>query len=106
MSTTEARVRIAQHVHYTSYGTPGGEFGKECRAAIVTEVDRDDPDLIGLTAANPTGLFFHPLAAGGCRHDGVDVATGITLADGEHRPKIEPGPSGRAGGTWHLIEDC
>jgi len=97
MTTSELpapRVQLAQHVHYTSYGTPEGEYGKECRAAFVTEVDRFDPDLVGLVVANPTGLFFRPLAAGGCRHDGVTL------------PKIEAGPSGRVGGTWHLADDC
>jgi hypothetical protein len=100
MTTTEPRVRIAQHVHYTSYSTPGGEYGKACRAAIVTELDDGTPDapgdrdLIGLAVVNPTGLFFRSIADGGCRHDGVSL------------PKIEPGPSGRVGGTWHLMDDC
>jgi hypothetical protein len=29
---------IGRVVHYTSYGTPGGEYSSQCRAAIVTEV--------------------------------------------------------------------
>jgi hypothetical protein len=29
---------VGRIVHYVSYGTPGGEYGQECRAAIVTEV--------------------------------------------------------------------
>src|ERR1039457_4289793 len=41
-------------VHYVSYGTPGGEYSRECRAAVVTEVvsDRDDR-LRGTTAGPP-----------------------------------------------------
>lgn len=68
-------------VHYVSYGTPGGEFGSRCRAAIVTEVDPVDPGRIGLCALNPTGLFFHSLGDGGCAHD-------VALI----------------GGTWHWPE--
>ena len=51
---------IGRTVHYTSYGTPGGEFGKECRAAVVTELQGDD--IVGLCVMNPTGLFFHDAA--------------------------------------------
>lgn len=70
-------------VHYQSYGTPGGEFTPECRAAVVTEVDKDNPEVVGLIALNPTGVFFHPLAFnGGCQHD----------------------ESKSRGGTWHWPE--
>lgn len=31
-------VIIGRIVHYVSYGTPGGEYTSECRAAVVTEV--------------------------------------------------------------------
>jgi hypothetical protein len=79
---------VGRIVHYVSYGTPGGEYASQCRAAVVTEVD--DPDgvnadlnRVGLCVLNPTGLFFHPLAAGGCRYGG----------DGN-----------RVGGTWHWPE--
>lgn len=73
---------VGRAVHYVSYGTPGGEFTSQCRAADVTEVDPGDPDHVGLMVKNPTGLFFHPLASGGCR-----------LSD-----------DNRAGGTWHWPE--
>jgi hypothetical protein len=81
---------IGVTVHYVSYGTPGGEYASQCRAAIVTE--RDDPNgvdaglqRVGLAVLNPTGMFFHSLAAGGCRYEHPDN-----------------GPDGRAcGGTWH-----
>ena len=48
---------IGRIVHYVSYGTPGGEYTRECRAAIVTEVV--NPDLVGLAVMNPTGMFFN-----------------------------------------------
>jgi hypothetical protein len=52
---------IGEIVHYRSYGTPGGEYGAECRAAIVTEHtgDPDHPDQVGLCVLNPTGQFFN-----------------------------------------------
>jgi hypothetical protein len=48
----------------------------------VTEVDQEDPVRVGLMVANPSGLFFHALADGGCVLD----------------------ESGRAGGSWHWPE--
>lgn len=49
---------IGRIVHYKSYGTPGGEYGPECRAAIVTEVASTSTN-VGLAVMNPTGLFFN-----------------------------------------------
>lgn len=73
---------VGRIVHYTSYGTPGGEYGHECRAAIVTEVEPDpfseDGYLLGLCVLNPTGMFFN---------------RGV-VQDEEHK----------AGGTWHWPE--
>ena len=48
---------IGRIVHYVSYGTPGGEYTKECRAAVVTEVNTSDT--VGLAVLNPTGAFFN-----------------------------------------------
>jgi hypothetical protein len=47
-------------VHYRSYGTPGGEYASECRAAIVTEVTSQagEPITVGLAVFNPAGVFF------------------------------------------------
>lgn len=82
---------VGRIVHYVSYGSPGGEFKSECRAAVVTEVDGDK---VGLAVLNPGGLFFHPLASGGCeRHDG-DTSTS---------PGAPAKPS-YDGGTWHWPE--
>lgn len=95
----EQKPSVGRIVHYTSYGTPGGEYGKECRAAIVTavgevEVNEQDPagdgvfrESVDLCVLNPAGQFFN---------HGV-LAEHIV-------DKIEPGPSGRAGGTWHWPE--
>lgn len=73
-----------------SLGSPVREDGTQafppaCRAAIVTEVDPQDPDRVGLCVLNPTGQFFHPLAAGGSvYHDETDP--------------------GDPSGTWHYPE--
>jgi hypothetical protein len=48
---------VGRIVHYCSYGTPGGEFPKECRAAIVTAVE--DEQMVDLAVLNPTGMFFN-----------------------------------------------
>lgn len=78
---------VGRVVHYVSHGTslrPDGSqaFSSQCRAATITEVDSDDPNRVGLSVTNPTGLFFHPLSAGGCAFD----------------------HSGMLGGSWHWPE--
>lgn len=59
---------VGRIVHYVSYGTPGGEFLSECRAAVVTAVvgifDEDNEDELtnwdlALAVLNPTGMFFN-----------------------------------------------
>lgn len=49
---------IGRVVHYQSYGTPGGEYLPEPRAAIITSV-RENPDFVDLAVLNPTGMFFN-----------------------------------------------
>lgn len=68
---------VGRIVHYVSYGTPGGEYGSECRAAVITGqgkgdritvrngagevvVDEYDGDLmsVSLCVLNPEGMFF------------------------------------------------
>lgn len=90
---------VGRIVHYVSYGTPGGEYSRECRAAIVTEVSTQHwssggqmVPAVGLFVANPTGLFLnrdvHPDAGQ------PDNAGGTNLCDGlDYR-----------GGTWHWPE--
>lgn len=87
---SEQKPSVGCVVHYVSHGTPVREdgtqaFTAQCRAATITEVDPDNPKRVGLMVANPTGQFFHPLAAGGCEH----------LAVEEQPP---------TGGTWHWPE--
>jgi hypothetical protein len=64
---------VGDVVHYRSYGTPGGEYAAECRAAIITDVPAtldvepfdgcpngtDDVWVVSLAVINPTGLFFN-----------------------------------------------
>lgn len=95
MSSTPSIGRI---VHYISYGTPGGEYPKTCRAAaIITGIgellpyprhddkyeplDPNEPELVDLCVLNPTGMFFK---------QGV--------------PQDERIPVERVGGTWHWPE--
>lgn len=57
---------IGRTVHYHSYGTPGGEYLPEPRAAIITQVledfgtDEAPETRVGLAVLNPTGMFFNP----------------------------------------------
>lgn len=102
---------ISRDVHYVSYGTPGGEFPKACRAAKVTEVDPNDERRVGLMVMNPTGLFFHSLADGGSKYD----AGGETPGDPDCPHQALHGrphrycscgwiEAGYSGGTWHWPE--
>ncbi|GAA0187990.1 hypothetical protein [Glutamicibacter creatinolyticus] len=56
---------IGRIVHYHSYGTPGGEYKPEPRAAIITQVHSfartfgDAGVHVGLCVLNPTGMFFN-----------------------------------------------
>lgn len=56
---------VGRIVHYVSYGTPGGEYTSQCRAAIITAVDQESlKDELGrvevsLAVLNPTGMFFN-----------------------------------------------
>jgi hypothetical protein len=78
----EPAPRIADIVHYVSHGSAGGEYGRECRAAIVTEVvDRHE---VGLFVANPTGLFLN---------------RNVMYDDDDD-------PGQRRGGTWHWPEEA
>lgn len=55
---------IGRIVHYQSYGTPGGEYLPEPRAAVITDVSdsfgtSEHPETrVGLCVLNPTGMFF------------------------------------------------
>lgn len=72
---------VGRIVHYTSYGTPGGEFASECRAAIIAGVKNDSGgDVVDLVVFNPQGIFFNRVP-----YDAGDGA-------------------GYSGGTWHWPE--
>jgi hypothetical protein len=71
----EQKPSVGRVVHYKSYGTPGGEYAPECRAAIITEIVSDD--MVGLAVLNPTGMFFNRAT---------------------HREDVQ------TGGTWHWPE--
>lgn len=48
---------IGRVVHYHAYGTPGGEYKSEPKAAIITQVNGDDT--CGICVLNPSGIFFN-----------------------------------------------
>jgi hypothetical protein len=85
---TEQQPSVGRIVHYVSYGTPGGEYTSQCRAAIITAVEPSDgdgslanmsgPQPVSLAVLNPTGMFFNQ----GCRHS----------------------EGAQTGGTWHWPE--
>lgn len=53
---------VGRIVHYQSYGTPGGEYLPEARAAVVTTTHPEMPGMdVGLAVLNPTGMFFNQL---------------------------------------------
>ncbi|MGH4009406.1 MAG: hypothetical protein ACRDTH_14855 [Pseudonocardiaceae bacterium] len=62
---SDQKPSIGRIVHYRSYGTPGGEFEPECRAAIITEVDNYQESTssfighVSLCVLNPAGMFFN-----------------------------------------------
>jgi hypothetical protein len=104
---------IGRIVHYVGHGTPGGEYGRECRAAIVTEVDDQKPvpehgvPYVGLAVLNPGGIFFKQHA----RYDEGRGAPGDPAcpAREKHRDPMRYCACGwmepsYAGGTWHWPE--
>jgi hypothetical protein len=85
---------IGKIVHYVSYGTPGGEYKSECRAAIITEVAADPRESAGLCVLNPAGQFFNRAVP----HD----PGGDLLADADPAGLAQLcGGLWYAGGTWH-----
>lgn len=76
---TPFETAIGKSVHYVSYGTPGGEYKSECRAAVITKVN--GPVDVDLCVLNPTGVFFN---------QNVE----------------QTGTSQKVGGTWHYYTEC
>ncbi len=59
---SEQRPSVGRVVHYQSFGTPGGEYTSQPRAAIITAVqwrEGTQPPVISLCILNPTGMFFN-----------------------------------------------
>lgn len=61
---SEPTPSIGRIVHYTSFGTPNGEYKSECRAAIITAVSPPPDATPGghwadLTVFNPDGIFLN-----------------------------------------------
>lgn len=99
--TQQVPPTVGRMVHYRSYGTPGGEYEPQCRAATIAEVgawittrtipsagsqqrtlvQMWDAEACALVVQNPTGQFFNT-----CRH-------------AEATP--DDPPYGFPGGTWH-----
>ena len=65
----EQKPSVGRIVHYVSYGTPGGEYTSQCRAAIIAGVpvsensrfnaDGEVGKQLDLAVLNPTGMFFN-----------------------------------------------
>ncbi|MFJ5532478.1 hypothetical protein [Streptomyces sp. NPDC093261] len=112
---------VGRIVHYVSHGTPGGEYGKECRAAIITAVPKHLPGsmepldgcpngtqdhwVVGLAVLNPTGAFFNTEVR---YHDGAEQP-GDPGCDAAHGSPFRYCGCGwaeaeHAGGTWHWPE--
>jgi len=92
---------VGRIVHYVSYGTPGGEYRSECRAAIITAIPSIQIDQFGgvpkepivdLCVLSPAGTLF----TFGCDHHEGDIgadAAGVEITGRSYR-----------GGTWHWPE--
>lgn len=102
---------VGRVVHYVSYGTPGGEYPKACRAAVVTALEPGQPgidkDRVSLCVLNPEGMFFN-------QHVKYDDGSGLlgdpncSIAETHGNPMrycacgwTEPT---LLGGTWHWPE--
>ncbi len=98
---------IGDIVHYVSYGTPDGEYGKACRAAVVTEVSPESKgeggEIVGLAVLNPTGFFFDR----GCEHNegtgtpGSPDCPGTAHGDPFRYCACGWVEASLVGGTWH-----
>lgn len=78
---------VGRIAHYVSYGTPGGEFTSECRAAVITAVKNDTT--VDLFVMNPTGVFLN--------HDCYYTGEGGGADN-------SAGPGNWPGGSWHWPE--
>lgn len=104
------RPSVGRVVHYVSFGTPGGEYPRCCRAAVITEVNGtyertagrqhltgplepagEQIPPVSLAVLNPTGAFFNQNVP----HDpGTTAGGGTRLCGGKQY----------RGGSWHWPE--
>ena len=112
---------VGRIVHYVSYGTPGGEYTSQCRAAIVAGVpvgalplaDTEHAEewdseavVLDLAVLNPTGLFFNRCAYDDGSGKPGDPACPDAASHGSPFRYCACGwtePSLK-GGTWHWPE--
>lgn len=102
------RPSVGRIVHYVSYGTPGGEYQKECRAAIITAASYGPESThVDLCVLNPTGQFFNQHVE---YHETAEVPGDPDCPVPHHHGRPfrfcacgwrEASP---AGGTWHWPE--
>jgi hypothetical protein len=115
MTPEHARPSVGRIVHYVSYGTPGGEYKSECRAAVVTAgphlvsgtFEKGGGEAVGLCVLNPEGMFFnqHVLFDDGAETPGSPDC----LAPEAHGNPFRYCHCGwieasHKGGTWHWPE--
>ena len=98
---------VGRIVHYVSYGTPGGEFLPEHRAAIIAGVPATESEgTVDLVVFNPQGLFFNRVPY----DDGAGVTGSPDCPNPEHHgnPFLYCACGWQApafkGGTWHWPE--
>jgi hypothetical protein len=119
---SDQKPSVGRIVHYVSYGTPGGEYTSQCRAAIVTEVPNVDQastdelraegealqarGTVGLVVLNPSGMLFNEADY----HDGSETP-GVAgcpdaVAHGNPFRYCACGwtEAAHKGGTWHWPE--
>jgi hypothetical protein len=99
---------VGRTVHYVLYGTPGGEYTSECRAAIITAVDADsDGEIVDLCVLNPTGMFFNRDTV---IDEGAETPGDLQCPNiSQHGNPFRYCACGwqeakKAGGTWHWPE--
>jgi hypothetical protein len=104
---SEQTPTVGRIVHYVSYGTPGGEYTSECRAAIITETNTSDT--VGLCVLNPTGQFFNRTIVhdeGAETPGSPDCPNSETHGNPFRYCACGWGEASRKGGTWHWREGC
>jgi hypothetical protein len=102
---TEQKPSVGRIVHYVSYGTPGGEYTSECRAAIIAETNTSDT--VGLAVLNPTGMFFNRTVAhdeGGETPGAADCPNAASHGNPFRYCACGWMEAAHKGGTWHWPE--